>query len=235
MPKRQGDIALPEPAEDGLPWNSTENAAGEVEGPLTMGGEETAILDSLPDSTRMRRLLRDLETLMLREGFLHLTMGDIAERLRCSKTTLYRLAGSTDDLFELVIRIWLARANDRSWHEYEQASDWPGRLVGFVTTPFLNRDTSYAFIHDLKAFPGGHRALLDYERRRRAVVVDILQQGMEAGVFRTVHPELVADVIHRGADRILEPEFLGSVRLSVSDAFEQLLRLFEYGLIQLPT
>jgi AcrR family transcriptional regulator len=231
MPARQLE-ATHNSAEHGTRWNPAEYAAAETDGALTWGNEEAAILASLPDSPRLRRLLRDLETLMLREGFLHLTTADIAERLRCSKTTLYRLAGSSDDLFELVIRIWLARANDHSWQEYQLADDWPGRLVGFVTSPFLNRETSSRFIHDLNAFPGGHRALIGYERRRCAVVEEILRQGIEAGVFEPVNPALAADLLHRAADRMLQRDFLASVGLSVSEAFANALRLFEYGLIR---
>ena len=49
--------------------------------------------------TRRRTELFDaLIALFLDEGFAHLTLDDIAGRLRCSKSTLYTLAGSKEQL-----------------------------------------------------------------------------------------------------------------------------------------
>ena len=50
-------------------------------------------------ATRRRTELFDaLVTLFLSEGFAHLTLDEIATRLRCSKSTLYTLAGSKEQL-----------------------------------------------------------------------------------------------------------------------------------------
>src|SRR5438128_9695861 len=50
-------------------------------------------------ATRRRNELFDaLVDLFLAEGFAHLTLDEIAARLRCSKSTLYTLAGSKEQL-----------------------------------------------------------------------------------------------------------------------------------------
>src|SRR5213076_1897274 len=49
-------------------------------------------------TARQRALLADLEALFLAEGFAAFTLDDLAGRLRCSKSTLYALAPSKEQL-----------------------------------------------------------------------------------------------------------------------------------------
>jgi AcrR family transcriptional regulator len=50
------------------------------------------------DSERRVQLLKDLEELVLAEGFLALSVDDLAHRLHCSKATLYSVAGNREQL-----------------------------------------------------------------------------------------------------------------------------------------
>src|SRR6266568_1634749 len=56
-----------------------------------------------PWSERERALLDELERIFFAEGFAHLSMADLAARLRVSRTTLYRLAPGKQNLVELVV------------------------------------------------------------------------------------------------------------------------------------
>lgn len=47
---------------------------------------------------RRAALFDDLLALLLAEGFAHLSVADLAGRLRCSKTTIYTLADSKEQL-----------------------------------------------------------------------------------------------------------------------------------------
>ena len=197
--------------------------------------EERALLAALPTSPRLRRVLADLEDIMMREGFLHLSTDDIATRLRCSKATLYRLAPSREDLFELVINIWLARARDTGWREFDAAQDWPGRLIGFLSAAVIaTRKTSFAFMRDLRAFPGGHRSLMSHQDRRDADLKDIIEAGVEAGAFVDVHSALAADLLLTTMRRIIDPEFLVSVGMPITEAFDEAYKILEYGIIRRP-
>ena len=198
----------------------------------TYGLEEEALLRRLPRTSRLRRLLADLEHLMMHEGFLHLSTDDIAKRLHCSKTTLYRLAPSREDLFELVIERWLARLRDSGWDELNAATDWPQKLVGYLdVVKARTRDASQRFMQDLHAFPGGHRILMDHQRRRIEVLEAIIAGSIEAGEFQNVNPRLAAELILTSVRRAVEPEFLASVGLSLADAFAEWYRILEFGLI----
>src|SRR3954471_23933613 len=59
---------------------------------------------------RQAQLLDQLEALFLAEGFARFTLEDLAVRLRCSKSTLYTLAGSKEQLALRVVRHFFRQA-----------------------------------------------------------------------------------------------------------------------------
>ncbi|GAA0919350.1 TetR/AcrR family transcriptional regulator [Pseudonocardia zijingensis] len=193
---------------------------------------EQEILAGLPASPRVRRLLQDLESMMMRDGFARLSLDDVAKRLRCSKTTLYRLAGSRDELFALVIELWLARSRDRGWVQYDAATDWPGRLTGFLSAGWWgSRGVSAAFMRDLVAFPVGYDALLRHQDRRQADLEEILRAGVAEGAFQDVHPKLAAALLLSTWRHIVDPNFLASVGITLDEAFIETQRIFTGGLL----
>jgi AcrR family transcriptional regulator len=197
------------------------------------GREEEELIGQLPDSPRLRRLLRDLETIMMSEGFLHLSTDDLARRLRCSKATLYRLADSREALLELVVSRWLARLRDNGCRELAAAEGWPAKLIGYLhAVKSQTKDASHRFMHDLREFPGGYHILMDHQRRRIELLETIIAGGVEAGDFQEVHPRLAAELILTSVRRAVEPDFLENVGLTLAEAFDEWYRILEFGLIK---
>lgn len=197
------------------------------------GQEEAALLAALPDSAELRSLVGDLETLMRAGGFLHLSLTGMAERLGCSGATLSRLAATRHDLFELVINIWLARARDTAWREFDAAQDWAQKLVGFLKAASIaTRDTSVQFLRDLRTFSDGSRALLHHRQRGIADLEGIIDAGVTAGAFRDVNPRLLAAILFDAIGRLTDPVFLASLSLPITDAFDCAYQVFEYGLVR---
>lgn len=65
-------------------------------------------------STRRREeLVERLIDVFLREGFLELSIDDMARRLRCSKTTIYGIAESKQQVIVVVVRAFFRRATER--------------------------------------------------------------------------------------------------------------------------
>src|SRR3954464_12917551 len=61
---------------------------------------------------RGAQLLDELEQLFLAEGFARFTLEDLAVRLRCSKSTLYTLAESKEQLALRVVRHFFRQATE---------------------------------------------------------------------------------------------------------------------------
>ncbi len=64
-------------------------------------------------SARREALLDRLVELFLAEGFLSFTVEDLAVRLNCSKSTLYAIAPSKEQLIVAVVRAFFRRATER--------------------------------------------------------------------------------------------------------------------------
>lgn len=58
-------------------------------------------------------MLDQLITLFLAEGFLRFSLGDLAERLKCSKSTLYAVAPSKEQIIAAAVREFFRRAAAR--------------------------------------------------------------------------------------------------------------------------
>ena len=194
--------------------------------------EEAAVLAGVPESRRLRQILRDLETIVLEEGFLDLSVSDIAAKLRCSNVTLYRLAEGRAELFELLVELWLARARDHARACADAAETWPDRVIAFLAAGVTTaRRWSAAFMRDLQAFPGGRKAVLAHQERRAADLERILEAGVRAGAFNDVNPQLAADILLLSMRSFLEPEFLAKVHLDFADAMDEVYKLIEYGIM----
>jgi AcrR family transcriptional regulator len=183
-------------------------------------------------SARRTRLFDDLTTLFLAEGFLHLTTGEIARRLRCSKTTLYQIAPTREEIYAAVVDRYLdgIRADGRV--ASRAADDFPSALVSLLRAGVTGaRGASWEFVRDMRRHPASRRRLDQHQRRRVADVERLVEAGMRKGAFQGFHPRLVAEVILTLIAKIFEPELLASVGLSLAEAYDEAYRMVEYGLL----
>src|SRR4051794_41377848 len=82
---------------------------------LVRGGGMTTTTETSPSgeaalTRRQAELLDLLEALFLAEGFARFTLEDLAVRLHCSKSTLYALADSKEQLAHRVVKHFFRKA-----------------------------------------------------------------------------------------------------------------------------
>ena len=183
-------------------------------------------------SRRLQRVLDEVEALFLAEGFLHLNTSDIALRLRCSKTSLYRLATTRDALFQQIVDRYVSSIRAEGRRAAEAASDWNGAIRGFLDAAVFGlRRASHAFIRDMSRFPATRERLRDHQRRRMLDAEQLIRAGVKAGAFRGVPPRILAEMLFATVGRLTEPEVMSNLGLPVSEVFEEAYRIFEYGVI----
>jgi AcrR family transcriptional regulator len=83
-------------------------------------------------AARHSELFDALVDLLLAEGFAHLTLDDVAARLRCSKRTLYALAGSKEQLVRAAVVHFFERATDRVEAAVAACTDPEQRLAAYL-------------------------------------------------------------------------------------------------------
>src|SRR3954467_14392007 len=140
---------------------------------------------------RQAQLLDELEQLFLAEGFARFTLEDLAVRLHCSKSTLYTLAGSKEQLALRVVRHFFRQATEAVEAQTAQETDPALRVTAYLrAVARALAPASPAFHRDLDAFPPG-RAV--YEQNTAAAaerVRQLLAEGTAAGRSRAARPAL---------------------------------------------
>jgi AcrR family transcriptional regulator len=180
---------------------------------------------------RQTELLDQLEGLFLAEGFARFTLDDLAARLHCSKTTLYALAGSKEQLALRVVRHFFRKATDAVEAQTGREADPGLRVVAYLSAVARAlAPAGDAFHRDLDAFAPGRET---YERNT-ALAADRVRQlitdGVAEGRFREVHPALVADTVTTLMLRIGRGETARATGLDDATAYRELAALLLHGI-----
>lgn len=182
-------------------------------------------------AARRVQLFDELVALLLAEGFGHLTLDDLAARLRCSKRTLYALAGSKEQLVRAVVVHFFRRATDRVEGALADHAEPAERIVAYLRAVSAElAPASAAFYTDLAEFPPAGEV---YERNTRVAarrVTELIDEGVAAGSFRDVHAAFVADAITSVMVRIQQRRVAEATGLADAEAYQQLAELVLHGL-----
>ncbi|MGD9531453.1 TetR/AcrR family transcriptional regulator [Pseudonocardia sp.] len=182
-------------------------------------------------SARREELFDALVALLLAEGFAHLTLDDLAARLRCSKRTLYGLADSKEQLVRAAVVHFFRRATADVEAEVARHGGAQERFVAYLGAVARQLEPASAvFFDDVAAFAPAAEI---YERNTRAAarrVEQLLDAGVRDGVFRPVHRAFAADVIASVMVRIQQRQVAAATGLGDAEAYEQLTTLLLHGL-----
>jgi AcrR family transcriptional regulator len=180
---------------------------------------------------RHLEILDGLETIVLTEGFRDLTVGSIAERLKCSRRTLYEIAQSKEELVLIVIDRVLRRLARVAHEAARNPPELIDRLRAFLITGLteLHRAT-LAFSEDLAASPEAANLLAAHFRYAHGTVETMLVEGIESGEFSRLHPRIVSETSAAALQRLLDPDLLREAGVSFAEAVEEYLTLFTNGI-----
>jgi AcrR family transcriptional regulator len=175
-------------------------------------------------------LLDRLVDLFLAEGFRRFTMSDLAGRLRCSKTTLYSLGHSKEQVTSNVVRRFFQRAATAVEERTLSETDAARRIVVYLdAVAEALRTASQAFMADLALHPPSREV---YERNTELAsnrVRTLIAEGVERGEFRPVHAAFVGDVVATTMARIQSGEISRQAAIDDADAYSALADLVLHG------
>ncbi|MBS1886022.1 MAG: TetR/AcrR family transcriptional regulator [Actinobacteria bacterium] len=181
-------------------------------------------------TNRQAQLLDDLVDLILAEGFLQFTLDDLASRLHCSKTTLYALGGSKEQVTVNAVKHFFQRSAEEVERRAE-GGDPPERIVAYLrAVADALRPASAAFVADLAALPPAARV---YDRNTQVAserVAGLIDEGVSSGHFRHVHAAFVADTVTATMRRIHKGHVLAATGLSAAEAYDELAELILRGI-----
>lgn len=183
-------------------------------------------------ATRRRSELFDgIVDLFLSEGFAHLTLDEIAARLRCSKSTLYTLAGSKEQLVRAATVQFFRQATDQVEQLVAGVDGARARITAYLSAVGAVLDAaSDQFMVDLAAFTPARSV---YEKNTQIAarrVQEMIAEGVESGEFRDVHAAFAADVASTMMVRIQQRRVRESTGLDDASAYRELAAILTAGI-----
>lgn len=196
------------------------------------GGTHTSgVARSGSRAQRRAQLLDRLCELFLAEGFAHFTLDDLAAHLHCSKSTLYTLAGSKEQLAVRVVGHFFKTATAGIERSVAEAADVRTRMRTYLDAAAERlRPASRQFMADMAANPATRAS---YEANARAAAEHVrgyIREGVREGVFREVHAAFVAELVGSTIGAIQRGEIAERTGLSDAEAFAELSRFLLGGL-----
>jgi AcrR family transcriptional regulator len=192
-----------------------------------------------PSATRRREeLLDELVALFLIEGFRHFTLADLSARLHCSKSTLYALGQTKDQVTVNVVRRFFRAATEAVESAVPAGAVSTDMGAGQRIAAYLHaigdalRPASAAFMADL----AGHAFAREIYEQNTAIaarrVSELIAEGVAAGEFRPVHASFVADTAAAAMTRIQSGAVLAATGLGDADAYDELAALLLEGILE---
>lgn len=183
---------------------------------------------TMTDSEFMEALVE----LVRREGIRHLTIGEMASRLRCSRRRLYSIARTKEDIFCAAVEHHFKSLLDEGEALIEGSKDIIETVVAYQGVGVrASARVSAQFIKDVENSERARASFDAYQKARAAGLVRIIDQGVQEGRFVPCHGLLVSEALLGAAIRIRRSSFLEEANLSMEEAFEEFYRIFLGGLL----
>jgi AcrR family transcriptional regulator len=183
-----------------------------------------------PWTDREQRLLDAIEEIFFAEGFADLSVADLATRLRVSRSTLYKLAPSKQDLIELVIDRMFRRMGGRACAALETASDPAERVAVYLGTGTATVRGGIEFSRGMEA-NAGTRAIYDrHQAIGMKVLAGLIDDGVRSGRFRHVQALLVMQIADAAHARLRDPGVLTALGVTHAHAIDELIGILLQGI-----
>jgi len=182
-------------------------------------------------TARQVDLLDRLTDLVVAEGFAHLTLDDLAGRLRCSKTTLYALAPSKDQLAVRVVNNFFRRSTASVEARVAQRRAPLRRIEAYLeAVAEALRPASRQFIDDIAGFEPTRATYRDNAVAAARRVRELVDEAAAEKAVAPVDAAFVATWVGVTIEAIQRGEFAERAGLGDAAAFEELGRLVSRAL-----
>jgi AcrR family transcriptional regulator len=180
---------------------------------------------------RQDELFRQILTLYVESGFSRYTLEQIATKLRCSKSTIYALAPSREQLAISVAVYFFRRAAERIDEKVAHESSATRRLEAYLRGVAEELEPlSKSFVDDLAAFEPTRRIYELNTSIAASRVRDLLAAGVAADEFRKISVDFVAEVVSSAMVSIQTRRMAGSTGLTDAAAYGALADLVVLGI-----
>ncbi|GAB2568268.1 TetR/AcrR family transcriptional regulator [Kribbella endophytica] len=172
---------------------------------------------------RQSELLDRLLSLFLTQGFSRFTLDDLAAELRCSKTTLYALAPSKEQLAVEVVKHYFKNATAQVEATVARQTRHDRRIAAYLNAVAdALRPASRTFLDDVATFAPARSV---YERNTRIAadrVRTLIEDGIASKTFRQVDIGFAAEMVAHIMQAIQRGDIARRTGLNDAEAYREL-------------
>ncbi|APE34907.1 TetR family transcriptional regulator [Nocardia mangyaensis] len=184
------------------------------------------------DVARREDLLHQVQEIFLGEGFTTVTIGQLAERLHCSKATLYSVAATKEQLVVLATRQFFVESAELIEAEVAGLTDPQAKIFTYLGgIAKAMRRNSTAFYQDMVAFAPTAEIYGRNTARAAERVHELIDEGIRTGRFRATDGRFAAQLVALAIEGVQSGVLLERTGLSAADAFNELATLLMNGLL----
>ena len=177
-------------------------------------------------SPRNDAVLEQLIELYLDQGFASFGVGDLAAHLRCSRSTLYAIATSKEQLILTAVRGYFRRATERIEARVADEPDEGLRLRVYLAA--VSDELAPAgerFFADLSAYAPAQEVYEQNTRQAAQRVQDLVAAGVEAGRLRPINARFVGAAVAEVMSAIQIGRLEAATGIKDADAYAELADL----------
>jgi AcrR family transcriptional regulator len=164
--------------------------------------------------------------LILRQGFGGLSLDDLAAGARCSKSTLYTLAGSKEQLVARCVEYYFRRAAGRIEDKLARRRAAGARLRTYLSAVADELGAaSEAFLSDVATHEVTRRSYQNHTHAAAERVRQLVSEGIGTGEFDPVHARFLGEVTAAAMDAIERGGITERTGLSHAQAYAELATL----------
>jgi len=178
--------------------------------------------------------IQELTRLLSVEGVSSLTIGEIAQRMHCSRRRLYEIAATKEDLFVGICRDVLTANLEKGYAAARKAPDAATAISAYLHATLNASGLSKAALTDLDALESGKAVFDDYQLARVRGLESMIEEGVRQGLMAPHNPRLVSEAILGAAHRLRNQQFLMETGMKIGEAFTEFYEIILNGLLYRP-
>ncbi|WP_433715041.1 TetR/AcrR family transcriptional regulator [Nocardia sp. CA-084685] len=187
------------------------------------------------DVARRDDLLRQVQEIFLSEGFTTITIGELTERLHCSKATLYSVAATKEQLVVLATKHFFGESAEHIEADVATQTDPQAKILAYLGgIANAMRRNSNAFYQDMVAFAPTAEIYARNTARAAERVHELIDDGIRTGRFRATDGRFASQLVALAIEGVQSGVLLERTGLSAADAFNELASLLLNGLLHSP-
>jgi AcrR family transcriptional regulator len=181
---------------------------------------------------RQEEILDHLERIFLAEGFRHLTLQDLTDEVHCSRTILYALAPTKEELALAVIDRFFRKVAAEVTAAVSRATTPAARVEGVLDAIAAGFEpATRRFFADLESYGPSNDLHMKHAHHATGRVQEIVTEGIDSGAFRHVDAQFAAAVVNLLMSSISDGRLPESANLTSAQCVIQLKEMLFHGLL----